>query len=311
MSGIHDISIDSPAPERHRMSRDAAVGAVAHTGSLAWVRLLRPKHWIKNLFVLAPLIFSGLFTRRHDALLALFGTALFCVAASIVYVINDLADARIDALHPVKRLTRPLASGAVSMNAARAILVVLSVILLAGSFVSVPLVAVLIGYLVLNVLYSTWLKRVPVVDIFCVAAGFVLRVYAGAVVIDVPLSSWMLVTTLSIALYLAAIKRRDELDVQGNGARVVLDQYTVPLLDRFALMSSVCAMVFYSLFVVTTRPVLAFSIPLVLFGIFRYWFLVDRHGRGESPTDALWSDRPLAITVLMWGLLCAYLLRQP
>lgn len=293
------------------MTHDASVGPVPRSGSLAAIRLLRPKHWIKNLFVLAPLIFSGLFTRRSETLLALAGTFLFCVAASIVYVINDLADLRIDALHPVKRLTRPLASGAVSVTTARVLLVVLAAILLAGSFLSVPLVAVLIGYIVLNVFYSTWLKRIPVVDIFCVATGFVLRVYAGAVVIDVPLSAWMLVTTLSIALYLAAIKRRDELDVQGNGARVVLDEYSVPLLDRFALMASVCAMVFYSLFVVTTRPVLAFTIPLVLFGIFRYWFLVDRHGRGESPTDVLWSDRPLVVTVLIWGILCAFLLRQP
>lgn len=293
------------------MATEVSAGATRRSGSFAVLRLLRPKHWIKNLFVLAPLIFSGLFTRRDTALLAFVGTLLFCVAASLVYVINDLADMRIDALHPVKRLTRPLASGAVSVNAARVLLVVLAAFLLAGLFVSLALVAVLIGYIALNVLYSAWLKRIPVVDIFCVATGFVLRVYAGAVVIDVPLSSWMLITTLSIALYLAAIKRRDELDVQGNGARTVLDQYSVPLLDRFALMSSVCAMVFYSLFVVTTRPVLAFTIPLVLFGIFRYWFLVDRHGRGESPTDALWSDRPLAVTVVLWGIMCAYLLRQP
>jgi 4-hydroxybenzoate polyprenyltransferase len=284
---------------------------VPRTGSLAVLQLLRPKHWIKNLFVLAPLIFSGLFTRQDARLYALFGTLLFCVAASIVYIINDLADLKIDSLHPVKRVTRPLASGAVTVGAARTLLVVLSVLLLAGSFVSIPLVAVLLVYIVLNLLYSTWLKRVPVVDIFCVAAGFVLRVYAGAVVIDVPLSSWMLVTTLAIALYLAAIKRRDELDVQGDVARAVLGQYTVPLLDRFALMASVCAMVFYCMFVVTTRPVLAFTIPFVLFGIFRYWFLVDRKGRGESPTDALWSDLPLGITVVLWGILCAYLLRQP
>jgi len=293
------------------MPPDAAVTAVPNVGNFTWIRLLRPKHWIKNLFVLAPLIFSGLFMRRTTTLLALFGMLLFCVAASLVYVINDLADLKIDALHPIKRLTRPLASGAVSVTAARIVLVVLATIVLLGSFVSIPLVAVLITYILLNVLYSTWLKRIPVVDIFCVAAGFVLRVFAGAVVIHVPLSSWMLITTLSIALYLAAIKRRDELEVQGDGARAVLGEYSVPLLDRFALMSSVCAMVFYSLFVVTTRPVLAFSIPLVLFGIFRYWFLVDRQGRGESPTDALWSDRPLAVTVVLWGLLCAYLLRQP
>jgi decaprenyl-phosphate phosphoribosyltransferase len=293
------------------MATEVSAGTIAHTGVSAVLQVLRPKHWIKNAFVLAPLIFSGLFTRRADALLALFGTLMFCVAASLVYVLNDLADMRNDALHPIKRNERPLASGALSMTAARVLIVALAAFVLAGSFVSIPLVAVLITYIVLNVVYSAWLKRIPVVDIFCIAAGFVLRVYAGAVVIDVPLSSWMLVTTLSIALYLAAIKRRDELGVQGQDARAVLGQYTVPLLDRFALMSSVCAMVFYSLFVVTTRPVLAFSIPLVLFGIFRYWFLVDQQGRGESPTDALWSDRPLAITVLMWGTMCAYLLHQP
>jgi decaprenyl-phosphate phosphoribosyltransferase len=293
------------------MSTEISAETVPHAGSLAVLRLLRPKHWVKNLFVLAPLIFSGLFTHRWDTLLALLGVFFFCVAASIVYVFNDLADRPNDALHPIKRLTRPLASGAVTVTAARMLLLGLSILLLAGMFVSIPLVAVLIGYIVLNVFYSTWLKRIPVVDIFSVAAGFVLRVYAGAVVIDVPLSSWMLITTLSIALYLAAIKRRDELEVQGDSARIVLGEYTIPLLDRFALMSSVCAMVFYSLFVVTTRPVLDFTIPLVLFGIFRYWYLVDRQGRGESPTDALWDDRPLALTVLLWGLLCAYLLRQP
>ena len=292
------------------MPPELSVASVPRTSSLALIRLLRPKHWIKNLFVLAPLIFSGLFTRADKRLLAIFAMLLFCVAASIVYILNDLSDRHRDALHPTKRLTRPLASGAVSVGAARALLVVLFALLLAGSLVSPKLVAVLIAYIVLNVLYSTWLKHMPVIDIFCVAAGFVLRVYAGAVVINVPLSSWMLVTTLAIALYLAAIKRRDELEVQGDAARAVLGQYTVPLLDRFALMASVCAMVFYCMFVVTTRPVLAFTIPFVLFGIFRYWFLVDRQGRGESPTDALWSDRPLAITVVLWGIMCAYLLRH-
>jgi len=290
---------------------ELSVASVPRAGTIAVLRLLRPKHWIKNLFVLAPLIFSGLFTHADARFDALFGTLLFCVAASMVYIINDLSDLKVDSLHPVKRLERPLASGAVSVTAARLVLVGLGALVLAGSYVSIPLVAVLIVYIVLNLLYSAWFKRVPVVDIFCVAAGFVLRVYAGAVVIDVPLSSWMLVTTLAIALYLAAIKRRDELEVQGDAARAVLGQYTVPLLDRFALMASVCAMVFYCMFVVTTRPVLAFTIPFVLFGIFRYWFLVDRKGRGESPTDALWSDLPLAITVVLWGILCAYLLRQP
>lgn len=297
--------------EYSAVATEVSANAAPHTGSHGLLRLIRPKHWIKNLFVLAPLIFSGTFTRPQKTLLAVFGTLLFCVAASIVYIVNDLSDVRRDRLHPVKRITRPIASGAVSVTEARVVLIVLSALLVVGTFVSIPLVAVLIGYILLNVSYSVWLKSIPVVDIFCVAAGFVLRVYAGARVIDVPLSSWMMVTTLSIALYLAAIKRRDELEAQGDGARAVLGQYSIALLDRFALMSSVCSMVFYSLFVVTTRPVLAFTIPLVLFGIFRYWFIVDRGERGESPTDALWSDRTLAVTVVMWGILCAYLLRQP
>src|SRR4051812_23168953 len=193
------------------MSTDASVGIVPHAESLPLIRLLRPKQWVKNLFVLAPLIFSGLFTRRAEVLLAVFGTILFCVAASLVYVLNDLADRPHDALHPIKRLERPLVSGVVSVASARIMIGALAICLLTGVFVSVPLVAVLVAYILLNVLYSVWLKHMPVVDIFCIAAGFVLRVYAGAVVIDVPLSSWMLITTLSIALYLAAIKRREEL----------------------------------------------------------------------------------------------------
>ena len=186
------------------MATEVSPNAAAHTGSHGLLRLIRPKHWVKNLFVLAPLIFSGLFTRPTEALLAIFGTLLFCIAASIVYIINDLSDVRRDVLHPVKRITRPIASGAVSVTEARVVLVVLSALLLVGTIVSIPLVAVLIGYILLNLLYSVWLKSIPVVDIFCVAAGFMLRVYAGARVIDVPLSSWMMVTTLSIALYLAA-----------------------------------------------------------------------------------------------------------
>ena len=162
-------------------------------------------------------------------------------------------------------------------------------------------------YLGINAAYSLRLKHVPVVDLFCVASGFLLRVFAGARAIDVPVSSWMLITTLCLALYLAAIKRRQELETRGTDGRAVLDSYTVRLLDRYAEMSGVAALLFYGLFVIEVRPALAISIPFVLFGLFRYWYLVERQGAGESPTDALWNDGPLALTVLAWGALSGYI----
>lgn len=268
------------------------------------VGLIRPRQWVKNAFVLAPLIFSGLFMRRASVVEALVATAVLCVASSLTYVLNDLMDVAADRQHPVKR-TRPLAAGTVTPGQARAVAAVLGVLLL-GSFALRPALAgVVLGYLALNAAYSLWLKRVPVVDLFAIAGGFVLRVFAGAIAIAVVLSSWMLITTLCLALYLAAIKRRDELAARGPAARPVLGSYTVALLDRYAEMAAVGAVVFYSLFVLEVRPALAMTIPLVLFGLFRYWYIVEERG-GESPTDAVWRDGPLGLTVAAWGVMCAY-----
>lgn len=272
------------------------------------IRLLRPRQWIKNSFVFAPLIFSGTFVHPAALVNAVIATALFCVAASATYVFNDLNDRDADRLHPVKRFTRPVASGAVSVSSARFVLGALCGIVLAGFLVDARLTAVVLVYSVLNIAYTLKLKRVPVVDLFALAAGFVLRVEAGAVAIGLLVSPWMLITTLCLALYLAAIKRRDELVGPGVGSREVLRLYTPGLLDRLAERSALAAMVFYGLFVVTVRPALVATIPLVLFGMFRYSFIVERTGTGESPTDALWRDRPLALTVVVWTAVCAFTL---
>jgi 4-hydroxybenzoate polyprenyltransferase len=281
--------------------------AVIHSSGLrlgAVFRLLRPRQWLKNVFVLAPLLFAR---RLHDPWSvseAIQAMVIFTLASCVVYVLNDLQDLTSDRLHPTKRYSRPLASGEVSPKAARVLLGVL-----AGAFVlsilMVPAItAAAGGYLALNVGYTLRLKRVPVVDLFCLASGFVLRVFAGAVAISVPLSSWMLITTLALSLYLAAIKRREELSRSGHGAREVLGSYTPGLLDRYALIAAASAIVFYSLFVMTVRPGLVVTIPLVLFGLFRYWYIVESAGLGESPTDALLRDIPLALTVIGWAALC-------
>ena len=155
-------------------------------------------------------------------------------------------------------------------------------------------------YLLLNVAYSYWLKHQPVLDIFTIAIGFVLRVYAGAMAIEVPVSSWMFVTTLSLALFLAAIKRRQELVQSGEGARKVLKMYSVSIVDKFAEISATGALLFYSFFVMSARPELVITVPFVLFGLFRYWYIVEFVGEGESPTDALLNDKQLLLTVLGW-----------
>jgi 4-hydroxybenzoate polyprenyltransferase len=275
----------------------------------AVLRLLRPRQWVKNAFVLAPLIFSGEVRHPPAVLQALIATALFCVGSSATYVFNDLIDRDADARHPIKSRTRPIASGEISTTTAIALFGVLISIVLAGLAWNAPTTAVIAFYIAVNLAYSLKLKHVPVVDIFVLAAGFVLRVYAGAVVLDVPLSSWMMVTTLSLALYLAAVKRRDELVNSGGAARSVLKSYSVRLLDRYTEMAALSAVVFYGLWVVTIQPKLNVTLPFVLFGLFRYWYVVEGGASGESPTDAVWGDWPLILTVIAWAAVCVWRLK--
>lgn len=272
----------------------------------AIIRLLRPKQWIKNTFVLAPLVFSGTFTDVISIQQAFIAFALFCLASSTAYVLNDIRDIESDRKHPEKSKTRPLASGEVSKPQAYVVLSLLYALLIAAGFFYPAIIVVVSAYVILNIAYSYYLKHQPVLDIFTIAIGFVLRVYAGAEAVGVPLSSWMFITTLSLALYLAAIKRRQELARSGESARNVLQHYTVSLVDRYAEMSGTSALMFYSLYVISDKPSMMFTIPFVLFGLYRYWFVVESTGSGESPTDVLFSDIQLQLTVLGWIAACGY-----
>jgi decaprenyl-phosphate phosphoribosyltransferase len=277
--------------------------------SLWWLfRLMRPKQWVKNIFVLAPLIFSGEFLRPESIKNSLLAFALFCVASSATYILNDIQDIDRDRRHPKKSLTRPLAAGKVSVTTAQILLSVLLLILIFGGFVLPKVVVVIAAYLALNVAYSFVLKHKPVIDIFTIAIGFVLRVLAGAVALAVPLSSWMFVTTLCLALYLASVKRKQELAQRGTEGREVLEKYSVALVDRYAEMSATGALVFYSLFVMSARPAMVITVPLVLFGLFRYWYVVEELDGGESPTDALLNDGQLLLTVVLWVMGCGWAL---
>jgi decaprenyl-phosphate phosphoribosyltransferase len=252
------------------------------------------------------LVFAGQFLNADAVGQALIAVALFCLASSATYIINDIQDVERDRKHPKKSLTRPIASGAVPVPMALALLAVLYAVLIAAAFWMPEVLGVIAIYALLNVAYTFYLKHQPVLDIFTIALGFVLRVYAGAMALSVPVSSWMFITTLCLALYLAAVKRRQELSQSGSEGRQVLEKYTVALVDRYAEMSATGALLFYSMFVMSTRPELVVTVPLVLFGLFRYWFVVEALEGGESPTDALLADGQLLLTVVLWVGACAW-----
>lgn len=272
------------------------------------LKLLRPVQWVKNGFVLAPLVFTGLFTDLSAISSALLAMVLFCLASSAVYIVNDYRDIESDRAHAVKSKTRPLAAGEVSVRQAFTLLALVLAILASGIWLQPAVMGVIACYLLINLAYTFVLKTQPVLDIFAIAIGFVLRVYAGAVALDVSLSNWMFVTTLCLALYLAALKRRQELVQAGTQGRKVLQYYTVPLIEKYAQMSATGALLFYTLFVMTTKPELTMTIPLVIFGFFRYWFVVEIMKEGESPVDALLHDVQLLLTLALWILMSVWAL---
>ena len=272
------------------------------------IKLVRPKQWVKNSFVFAPLIFAGEFLHPDSVYSTLLAAFLFCIAASTVYIVNDLKDIEKDRIHPEKSKKRPLASGQVSPQSAIILLILLYIVLISFWTVVPNVIYVIFIYLALNWAYTFKLKHEPVIEIFIVAFGFVLRVYAGAMALTVPVSHWMFITTLSISLYLASIKRRQELLQSGSQSRGVLAYYSVTLIDRFAEMSAVTAVVFYSLYVMEVQPKLVVTVPLVIFGLFRYWYIVETLKGGESPTDVIIQDKQILLTVLLWVGCCIWVL---
>lgn len=277
---------------------------------LALLRSLRPEQWLKNGFVLAPVVFSGLLLDPQSLVRAAAALGAYCCAASATYLVNDVLDRAADASHPVKR-RRPIAAGLVAPVHA----VILAVALvLVGAVIAAWLgprfAAVLGGYLGLTLFYSLLLKRAVFVDVLIVAAGFVLRVVGGAVAIDVPVSRWILLCAYLLALYLALGKRRSELVLLGATAgshRAVLGHYTLPLVDQAISVVLGATVLAYTLYTVAPDTVakigsegLMATVPLVLYGLFRYLYLLHSQDLGGSPTRALLVDRPLLISVLVW-----------
>ena len=285
----------------------------------AAVSLIRPKHWIKNVIVFAPLIFSkGLFD-PSEVLTSVRAFVAFCLTASAVYILNDIADADSDRAHPEKR-NRPLASGAIGRRSA---LTIFALLLVAAAFLcegmQLKFIVVLVAYFLLNVAYSFRLKEVILLDVFLIAAGFMLRVLGGAYAISVQVSSWIVLCSMFISLFLGFAKRRGELvNVEGaeSGApRRVLLLYRVEFLDQMLTISAAGAVIAYALYTVAPRTVATFGTEnliyttlFVIYGVFRYLYLIHSGRQGESPTNALTSDVPIIVNGVLWVLTCVYLI---
>ncbi len=295
-------------------SRPASEGQ----GGLAVALLvsMRPKQWTKNGLLLLGVIFSRSLTEPDLLLRVGLSVVDFCLLASATYLLNDLADLEKDRQHPIKR-KRPIASGRVSPPVAAAlaaVLLVASLLLAAGLSTSFLLVTLL--YMALGFSYSLRLKHIVIIDVLAVAAGFVLRAAAGAIVIDVPISPWLYVCTILGALFLAFSKRRHELVLlEGSAAnhRRILQEYTIPLLDQMISVVTSATVIAYSLYTFSAEYLprnhsMMLTIPFLLYGIFRYLYLIHMKGIGGSPEEVLLTDRPLQATIAGWGLACVVIL---
>ncbi len=271
---------------------------------------LRPQQWVKNFVLFAGLIFSQNLGRLDLVLETLAGFALFCLLSSSAYILNDIVDVESDRKHPLKS-ARPIAKGEIKISTAIFLFVILAVISLGLSAWLSPLFALTaMIYFVLNLLYSLYLKHVVIIDVMCIALGFVIRAVAGAVLIGVEISAWLVVCTTLLALFLSFGKRRHELlllETQATDHRKILSEYSPYFLDQMISVvtaSTVVAYAFYTL----SREVeiklgtghMDLTIPFVLYGVFRYLYLIHQKEGGGSPTRMLLTDKPILVNVILW-----------
>jgi 4-hydroxybenzoate polyprenyltransferase len=276
-----------------------------------YIRLLRVPQWIKNFFVFVPLIFSQHLFDIDYFLIVLAGFVVFCLISSIVYIINDIIDIEADRAHPVKQ-DRPLPAGKIKIKDAIIAAGALSLlVLIAFPFFNALFIMAAVLYLILNLFYSTIFKHVVIIDVFSIAAGFMLRIIAGAFIINVEISSWLILTTMFISLFLGVMKRRSELkhinsEVESS-TRKVLIHYSPQFTDQMATIAAAGTIISYALYTVSERTVaifkteyMIFTTPFVVYGIFRYMYLVYISKRGENPSEIMITDLSMIINALLY-----------
>lgn len=276
-----------------------------------YYNLFRIPQWIKNFFIFVPLIFSKhLFTVDYVKL-SLLGFVIFSLVSSSIYIINDLLDIDSDRIHPKKKF-RPIPANLISSKSA----ILISIILAAASFSLLPFTNLYFGiivfaYFLITILYSVGLKNIVIIDVFTIAAGFILRILGGAFIINVEISSWLMLTTMFISLFLAVMKRRSELKQIFNqdvsNTRQVLVHYSSEFIDQMSTVTSAGVIICYAFYTVSQRTVMVFNTesliyttPFVVFGIFRYMYLVYIGKKGESTSEILLSDLPMIFNIVVY-----------
>jgi 4-hydroxybenzoate polyprenyltransferase len=279
----------------------------------ALIKAMRPRQWMKNLIIYAPLVFDRQFNPDHlpDIARTTVGFIIFCLVSGVVYLTNDIADLEADRKHPDKR-NRPIASGALPVKTATVAAILILVIVLPLAFwLSFNFFVVTLAYLFLHLAYSKWIKHIPLLDVMAIALGFVLRIAAGITLIHVSrFSPWLYVVTSLGALYIGFGKRRAELALLEDGAnahRKVLEGYTIPLLDQYITIVSATTIIAYSLYTFSApnlpeNHLMMLTVPFVLYGIFRYLYLIQVKHSGGAPEEVILSDKPLQATVILWGI---------
>lgn len=265
---------------------------------------LRPKQWIKNCFVLAALVFGREFNDASKVLLAFAAFALFCCASSAVYLLNDIVDLPSDRNHPVKK-NRPLAAGKISVAVAIVMAFLLaSLVITLGFKLNSNFGITIFAYIVLNLLYSWWLKKVVIIDVIAIALGFVLRVVSGAFVVQTLVSPWLILCTFFLTLFLGISKRKSELVLSDNhSARSVLNEYSLPFIDQMNMIVLPLTLISYTFYTFSSEhsKLLMATVPIVLYGLLRYLFILNKkQTHNDGPTDDFFSDRQLQCTVAVW-----------
>ncbi len=278
---------------------------------LNYIKLVRVPQWIKNFFVFVPLLFSRHIFDKDFILNASIAFLIFCLVTSIVYIFNDIVDIEADRAHPVKK-NRPLPSGKISVR--NAVIVLIGFLVLTGFLFPVMNVhfrIFLLAYFILNIFYTFIFKHMVLLDIFSIALGFMLRVFAGASVINVEVSSWLILTTMFISLFLGIMKRRSELvlvtEVPVKNTRKVLASYSLNFIDQMSTIAAAGVIICYALYTVSERTVkifqteyMIYTTPFVVFGIFRYMYLVYMNNRGENTVDIMLTDIPMIVNVIIY-----------
>lgn len=278
----------------------------------SYFKLLRTSQWIKNTFIFVPLIFSKHLFDYNYFKIVLLGFIAFSLLTSIVYIFNDLIDIESDKLHPIKKF-RPITSGKISKKNAIITAIIIALILSAMlPLFNIEFDLVLLSYLILNLFYSLIFKHIVLLDIFSIATGFMLRVIAGAYIIDIYISSWLILTTMFISLFLAIMKRQSELKLfeqeqNKNSTRHVLSSYSLEFTNQMATITASGVIICYALYSVAQRTIsifktedLIYTTPFVVFGIFRYMYLVYIGKKGENATEIMLSDIPMIINFFLY-----------